>query len=201
MLELWNQMGPLPEDLRLYGGTAIALYLNHRTSTDFDFATPTGDIKISNLVNIEWIDLQSIEGGDGMIDMRVPTSFGRPVSCTFMECGWLIPLPTEEPILSNNGVLVAHPRDLVITKLRTILTRTALRDYKDLVAAQQEWQNVSSEAIREYQTGDLRRISGRLIEPPLDVVLKLSEIEKESLKKLANECINIVKEQGHDEND
>lgn len=40
MLKLWRKMGPMPADLRLYGGTAPALYLNHRPSTDFDSATP-----------------------------------------------------------------------------------------------------------------------------------------------------------------
>jgi len=45
MRRLWNQFDEMPEDLRLYEGTALALYLDHRTSTDFDFATPTGTVE------------------------------------------------------------------------------------------------------------------------------------------------------------
>ena len=37
---LWEEMRTLPADLRLYGGTALALYLGHRRSVDFDLATP-----------------------------------------------------------------------------------------------------------------------------------------------------------------
>ena len=37
---VWDGLGPMPGDLRLYGGTALALYRNHRASTDFDFVTP-----------------------------------------------------------------------------------------------------------------------------------------------------------------
>ena len=47
MLGLWQQMEELPVDLRLHGGTAIALYLGHRPSTDFDVATPPPEVSPS----------------------------------------------------------------------------------------------------------------------------------------------------------
>ncbi len=36
---LWDELGELPEEFVLYGGTAIALHLGHRQSVDFDFFT------------------------------------------------------------------------------------------------------------------------------------------------------------------
>ena len=34
---LWPDLGETPEEFTLYGGTALALRLGHRTSLDFDF--------------------------------------------------------------------------------------------------------------------------------------------------------------------
>lgn len=34
---LWDELGAIPEDFVLYGGTALALRLAHRQSVDFDF--------------------------------------------------------------------------------------------------------------------------------------------------------------------
>jgi len=34
---LWNELGAVPAEFALYGGTAIALHLGHRRSDDFDF--------------------------------------------------------------------------------------------------------------------------------------------------------------------
>ena len=34
---LWDELGGVPPRFTLYGGTAIALYLGHRESLDFDF--------------------------------------------------------------------------------------------------------------------------------------------------------------------
>ena len=34
---IWSQLGQIPKQFVLYGGTAIALYFGHRESIDFDF--------------------------------------------------------------------------------------------------------------------------------------------------------------------
>ena len=36
-LQLWAELDTTPEHFTLYGGTALALRLGHRTSADFDF--------------------------------------------------------------------------------------------------------------------------------------------------------------------
>ena len=55
-----------------------------------------------------------------MVDMALPVSEDRSVTITFLECGWLIPHPTMEPITASNGVLVAHPIDLITTNLEKL---------------------------------------------------------------------------------
>ncbi len=34
---LWDELSDVPPEFVLYGGTALALHLGHRTSVDFDF--------------------------------------------------------------------------------------------------------------------------------------------------------------------
>jgi hypothetical protein len=34
---LWDELGTVPGEFVLYGGTALALHLGHRQSMDFDF--------------------------------------------------------------------------------------------------------------------------------------------------------------------
>ena len=34
---LWDELGATPKEFVLYGGTALALWLGHRKSVDFDF--------------------------------------------------------------------------------------------------------------------------------------------------------------------
>lgn len=34
---LWSELSAVPDEFVLYGGTALALHLGHRTSIDFDF--------------------------------------------------------------------------------------------------------------------------------------------------------------------
>ena len=35
--QLWGELGEVPKEFTLYGGTAVPLYLGHRESVDFDF--------------------------------------------------------------------------------------------------------------------------------------------------------------------
>ena len=71
MLGLWACMGPLPGGLRLYGGTALALYLNHRNSTGFDFATTQACVDKDFVGSLPWLAGAEMDGGPGMIDATI----------------------------------------------------------------------------------------------------------------------------------
>ena len=117
-----RSLGRLPGDLRLYGGTALALYLNHRHSTDFDFATPLPVIDPKFVGSLPWMAGADLQGGPGMVDATIKGEW-RSVKVTFMECGHLIPSPTRDPMAAPNGVAVAHPADLVAAKIEACLNR------------------------------------------------------------------------------
>ena len=138
MKRLWRGMDPLPGGLRLYGETAMAAYLGHRRSTDFDFATPSPVVDLSLVASIPWLRGARLNGGPGMVDAVVEGE-NRDVSLTFMECGRMVPMPTMDPPTATNGVAVAHPVDIAAAKMEACFTRGALRDYIDVAAAIHAW--------------------------------------------------------------
>ncbi|MYA15253.1 MAG: hypothetical protein F4Z28_00020, partial [Gammaproteobacteria bacterium] len=72
MRRVWDDLGPMPGDLRLYGGTALALYRNHRASTDFDFVTPIpGVVHLDFVHSIPYFEVRNAVGGIGMVDAEI----------------------------------------------------------------------------------------------------------------------------------
>ena len=154
MRGVWRTMSPLPNDLRLYGGTALALYLNHRASVDFDFATPElVDMGITEDKEIQrWAGGARFAGGDGMVDAIISGAY-RDITVTFMECGHLVPMPRFKPIPAKNGVLVADPRDIIDAKFRALVSRGNLNDYQDaaaFIAAWPDWAEAMAHENRNY---------------------------------------------------
>lgn len=185
MLELWRRMPPLPGGLRLYGGTALALYLNHRHSTDFDFATPEPVVDIQLIGKIPWLREGSLVGGPGMIDAEADTS-GRTVRATFVECGRLIPTPVRQPNKAENGVMVAHPVDLIAAKIEAGFNRGLPRDYEDLAAAMTTWPQWGRVAVeRLAKTRREKDVARMLCAPPVESAAYLSEQTRKDLRTLA----------------
>ena len=189
MRELWNRLGPMPEDLRLYGGTALALYLNHRSSTDFDFATPHGVVDTWLAANMEGVDpkdMDSITGGPGMVDVTVRSH--REIKMTLIECGALIPHPIANPRTAQNGVRVAHPLDLVMAKLCAIADRGRVRDLIDVAAAESAWPGIVPRAMHELasRTGyTVERIARTLCAPGPEAEAALEAGDLERLRTTA----------------
>ena len=102
MRRLWHRMGPLPGSLRLYGGTAMALYRNHRESTDFDFATPDAEIDPQFVAALPWMAEATIAGGPGMVDATIEAE-NRRITVTFMECGTMVPMPRFALLVAPTG--------------------------------------------------------------------------------------------------
>ena len=189
MLHLWQRMGALPGDLRLYGGTALALYRNHRKSTDFDFATPQAVVDPQWVRQLPWLRDAVIEGGPGMVDAKVRDAVAqRVLTVTFMECGHMIPHPTREPLTAPNGVAVAHPVDLVAAKVEACLNRGATRDYADIAEAVNAWPSWCREEVPEALPARSRSAIGRaLAAPPREVVRGLPRDSMRRLRTFARE--------------
>jgi len=186
MLDLWNRMEPLPGDLRLYGGTALALYLNHRRSTAFDFATPEPVVSPSFAADIPWLAGAECRGGPGMVDASILGS-SRRITITLMECGHLIPMPVRPPIPAPNGVLVAHPADLIAAKIEACFTRAALRDYADPVAAADAWPNTCRAAAHALPGRTEAGVARIIAMPPREVASELGPAASARLRILARE--------------
>ena len=152
MIRLWRRMGSLPGDLRLYGGTALALYRNHRSSTDFDFCTPQAVVEMELVRRLPWLEGAKLVGGSGMID-AVLQADQRKLTITFMECGRMVPMPTRDPCIASNGVMVAHPVDLVASKIEACCNRQAMRDYRDVAEALVAWPNWCRESVEKALPG------------------------------------------------
>ena len=164
MLTLWRRMrGPLPGGLRLYDGTAVALYLGRPNSTDFHFAA-TGDVVDEGLVALlHWLKGGRINGGPGMIDAVVDSDDhlgnSRPVTVTLMETGPLVFEPRHPTTTAANGVEVAHPIDIMACKMRACASRGAANDYCDLAAILRDWSGWSGKAVEIVTAANFSLVS------------------------------------------
>ena len=184
MLALWDCMGPLPGGLQLYGGTALALYLNHRNSTDFDFATTQRCIDTHFMSYFPWLSKADLVGGPGMVDATIQGEH-REIKVTFMETGCLIPNPMRAPLIAPNGVAVAHPVDLLAAKYEACLGRGALRDYVDVATAFDAWPSWAQLASRNLPGRHPAAVGRAMASPPLEVEAKLTDQQLRTLHRLA----------------
>lgn len=134
---IWPELRPARElGFVLYGGTAIALQLGHRTSVDFDFFTEHSlnqDAVRSALpfmagarVLQEQLDTLSVQvATEESPDDYVNVSFFGGIQ--FGRVG--APHMTEDGTL-----LVASLGDLMATKVKVILQRIEAKDYQDIAA-------------------------------------------------------------------
>ena len=185
MRSFWRGLkGPLPGDLRLYGGTALALYLDHRHSTDFDFVSPQPVVDLAFARGLPWLEGCQLNGGPGMIDARLQGQ-GRQILVTLMETGPMVPVPTRPPVPATNGVAVAHPFDLIVAKLFACLSREAPRDFVDLAAAADAWPETVLEAMASTVALPAFRLAARLSDPPIEAVAALGPEQLDLLRGLA----------------
>ncbi len=129
---LWAELEAIPDNFVLYGGTAIALRLGHRSSVDFDFFS-SAPVDVDRL----FADVPCL--ADSEILQRAPNTLTvsvdrtEPVKISFFgEIGFG---RVGSPELTNDGVLrVASLLDLLGTKLKVLLQRIEQKDYLDIEA-------------------------------------------------------------------
>lgn len=120
----------------LYGGTAVALRLGHRTSVDFDFfsAKPLAHpviqtvfpfMKLSTVLQDELNTLSVLVPCGNSEHTHVKVSFFGAID--FGRVG--------NPDITTDGVLhIAALTDLMATKVKVILQRIEAKDYRDIAA-------------------------------------------------------------------
>jgi hypothetical protein len=129
---LWDELKHTPKEFVLYGGTALALRLGHRSSQDFDFFSNHSfapDLLRKTIPYLHDAEMSQFE--DNTLTAIVDRT--GPVKVSFF--GGLKLNRVEDPdIAQDNGIQVASLLDVAATKLATIQQRAQTRDYEDLAA-------------------------------------------------------------------
>jgi hypothetical protein len=132
--ELWPHLAPsIKMGLVLYGGTAVALRLGHRTSVDFDFFTehPLDQAEIERVFDFVK-QSRVIQQQKNTLSVLAPVQEGG-VKVSFF--GGIDMGRVGFPDLTHDSVIkVASLSDLLSTKLKVLLQRVESKDYKDIAA-------------------------------------------------------------------
>jgi hypothetical protein len=133
---LWRKLAPIKNlGFTLYGGTAIALRLGHRTSVDFDFFTDRTIDKPALYKALPALRRGEVlqEGPDTLVVSVQANAMKTPVKLSFfaqVKFGRF-----GDPELTDDKVLrVASMKDLMATKVKVLFDRIEQRDYDDLAA-------------------------------------------------------------------
>jgi hypothetical protein len=129
---LWPQLSATPPEFTLYGGTAIALHLGHRSSVDFDFfaATPFAPNVLMRSVN--YLANATVQQS-APNTLAVTVNPDAPVQLSFfgdLNLGEVAP----PGIATGPDIKVASLLDLAGCKVAVVTQRAELKDYLDIHA-------------------------------------------------------------------
>lgn len=132
--ELWPLLEPARRlEFVLYGGTAVALHLGHRSSIDFDFFRSQPLVKRDVERAFAFIhDAETLQESENTLVVAAKTPLGSVKISYFGSMGIgrvNPPFETQDSVL-----LVASLEDLLATKLKAILDRAESKDYSDIAA-------------------------------------------------------------------
>jgi hypothetical protein len=124
------------EDFYLAGGTALALQIGHRVSTDLDWFSTDLCLLAPEREAIRWTlrvaseqaldesgQFEVVSEQDGLLVTRL---LGADVSFVYQ------PHPLLEPTVPYRGIQLASPTDIGLMKLAAINSRGTRRDFVDL---------------------------------------------------------------------
>ena len=128
---MWDELGDIPEEFILYGGTGLALHLGHRTSLDFDFFGDRGFDPDELVEAVPFLaDAETVRRRDNILTVRLER--GGPVLASFFGVPGIGRV--REPAVAENGVKVAAKLDLAGMKASVVQKRPSAKDYIDLDA-------------------------------------------------------------------
>ena len=132
--EIWPQLAPgVDLSFVLYGGTAVALHLGHRTSIDFDFFSSVALDKNDIIRRFSFMATARVVQEETNTFVVIANMSHGSVKVSFF--GGLRIGRINAPLRTQDGVLlVASTEDLLATKLKAILDRAEAKDYLDIAA-------------------------------------------------------------------
>lgn len=127
---LWRDLAAIPPDFVLYGGTALALRLGHRTSEDFDFFSNQGFQPDELERRIPFLKGSTrLQSSPNTLVSRVERN--GPVKVSFF--GGLTLRRVQDPErVEGPGFPVASLLDLAATKVKAVQDRAEAKDYIDV---------------------------------------------------------------------
>lgn len=129
---LWDELKDTPKHFVLYGETALALRLAHRTSEDFDFFSNHSFAPDSLRKSIPYLHQAEMSQFEANTLTAIVDRNG-PVKVSFF--GGLALNRIQDPdVTQDSGIQVASLLDIAATKLATIQQRAQARDYQDIAA-------------------------------------------------------------------
>jgi len=212
-LRLWSELSSVPEDFVLYGGTALALHLGHRTSVDFDFFSRRS------------LDIDSLQAGipflaEARVLQREKNTLtaivdrGEPVMVSFFGVPKLAIL-TPPHVVEANNMRVASMIDLAGTKASVVQVRAEAKDYLDidalmrlgnislpaaLSAAQKIYGSsfnpeITLKALSYFDDGNLRELPDELKQR---LAMAAREVDLDRLPELTRDKRIVESDNGHD---
>jgi hypothetical protein len=129
---LWNELGTIPAEFVLYGGTALALHLGHRQSVDFNFFG-SRVFQPHELTDRLAILATATITQQAPNTLNVTVDRGGPVRLSFFGIP-AIPHLRPPLIAPRNLLRVASLLDIAGTKASVVQQRAEAKDYVDIDA-------------------------------------------------------------------
>lgn len=201
MLDLYRRMDPRDlRGFRLFGGMALAMYINHLASTGFDFFCE-GIVLRYELKQFDWLSTASFVGEEGMVNVIVHAS-KRVVVLNFVDASRFSDLLPSHPAVSTpSGIPVAQSVDILSSKLSALATRCETHDFLDVAAAADNLHECLIEASNLYFGSPLTRertladFARTLKNYPVEVELELAEGIHKRIDEFALELFELSSEQ------
>jgi Nucleotidyl transferase AbiEii toxin, Type IV TA system len=159
---VWPLLAPtVALGMVLYGGTAVALRLGHRTSIDFDFFS---DVSIDEKIIFSALNFlqnaQIIQNEKETLTFLWTSLEAPEISVKLFFFGGLEFGRVSTPELTRDGILsVAALDDMMASKLKVIQQRASAKDYVDIAAMLQAGVSLAK------GLGSARALYGKAFQP------------------------------------
>jgi Nucleotidyl transferase AbiEii toxin, Type IV TA system len=130
---VWAELGQIPSAFTLYGGTAIALYLGHRESVDFDFFGTHKFRPLDLLGSLPLFNGATVTQSEPSTLSVIVYRHDEPVKLSFFGVPAIKALAAPR-ICADHELKVASLLDLAGMKAAVVQQRAEPKDYLDMDA-------------------------------------------------------------------